>query len=110
MFGIAGSAVEDNGKGGLCPTSTTPRDAITLGARAQFADAADLVDHLTGQGLLVDGAPTRAGQELVARVQARIATEAAPIWDGPAAADVEAVTRLLNEVTQRARAVLRQDG
>lgn len=82
----------------------------SLRTRAQFADAADLVDQLTGWGLLVDGAPTQSGQELVASVQARIAIEAAPIWEGHAAADVDAAARLLSEVTQRARAVLRQDG
>lgn len=80
-----------------------------LAARAQFVDAADLVNQLTGRGLLLDGAPTPAGLELVASVQARVTTEAAPVWEGHAASDVEAATRLLTEVTHRALAVLRQD-
>ena len=77
-----------------------------LRARAQFADADELVDQLTGSGLLAGGTPTKSAQELIAGVQARIVTEAAPIWEGHATADVEATTRLLSEVTTRARAVL----
>lgn len=74
--------------------------------RAHFPDAADLVDELTGRGLLADGRPTDTGRAVLADVKASIATTTAPIWEGLPTQDVEAATRVLNEVVARARAVL----
>lgn len=75
--------------------------------RAHFGDAAEVVAHLTDRGLLDDGRPTATGRELIATVQATIATRTAPIWDGLPADDVAATTRVLNEVVARARVALR---
>lgn len=80
--------------------------AAAVADRAHFADAADLVAQLTARGLLDAGRLTPAGRELVAGVQATIASTAGPIWNGLPPDDVEAATRVLNEVLSRARAVL----
>ena len=80
--------------------------AAAVAERAQFPDAAALVGELTNRDLLEDGRLTLAGRSLVATVQTRITTEAAPIWDHLPDEDVAATTRLLNEVLTRARAVL----
>jgi hypothetical protein len=81
--------------------------AAAVADRAHFPDAADLVRELTGRGLIDDGRVTSAGRELTATVQTTIARETTPIWDDLPDDDVAAATRLLNEVTTRARAVLR---
>ena len=78
--------------------------------RAHFHNAADVVDELTKRGLLDDGRLTSAGGELIAAVQATIATEIAPIWDNLPANDVIAATRVLNDVVTRARAMLSSSG
>lgn len=87
---------------------TVDADGLTAAVadRAHVADAADLVAQLTARGLLDGGRFTAAGRQLVADVQERIATATAPIWDGLPPDDVEAATRLLNEVVGRARAAL----
>jgi hypothetical protein len=82
------------------------RLAATLEDRAHVPDAPGLVRELTARGLLDGGRLTPAGRELVTTVQATIATQTAPIWDGLPAGDVDAATRILNEVVERARAVL----
>ena len=74
--------------------------------RAHFTDAESLVAGLTARNLLVNGSPTAAGLGMTAQVQARIASEAAPIWHGHAAEDVATTTRILNEVLTRARLLL----
>lgn len=74
--------------------------------RAHQVDAAELVGVLTGRGLLEGGRLTAAGRELVAAVQATIASETAPIWDDLSVDDVAATTRVLNEITTRSRALL----
>ncbi len=81
--------------------------AAAVADRAQYPQAADLVNELSNRGLLDNGRLTPAARELTSPVQARITTEAASIWNGLPADDVEAATRLLNEVIARARAVLR---
>jgi hypothetical protein len=75
--------------------------------RAHFRDAAELVAGLTDRGLLDDGRLTSAGRELTEAVQATTTTQTAPIWDNLPADDVDAATRVLNEVVTRARVVLR---
>jgi len=80
--------------------------AAAVADRAHFPDAARLVAGLTGRGLLGDGRLTSAGRELIATVQATIATETAPIWDGLPSDDVAAASRVLNEVVARARTAL----
>jgi hypothetical protein len=80
--------------------------AAAVADRAHFPDAADLVSELTNRGLLDHGRLTSAGRELTAAVQATIAAETAAIWGDLPADDVEAATRVLNEVLARARVVL----
>jgi hypothetical protein len=75
--------------------------------RAHLLDAADLVGDLSDRDLLADGRLTAAGRELIAAVQATIASETAPIWDDLPVDDVAATTRVLNEITTRSRALLR---
>jgi hypothetical protein len=86
------------------------RDAAGLAAavtdRAHFLDAAELVDQLTGRGLLEHGQLTPSGRELTAAVQTTIACQTAPIWDGLPDEDVAATTRTLNEINTRARRLL----
>ncbi len=71
--------------------------------RAKFADAAALVEALTEQGLVVDGQPTANGHELVATVLAASEATSGMVWRDLPIADVEAATRVLNEVLRRAR-------
>jgi hypothetical protein len=74
--------------------------------RAHFPDAADLVAALDGRGFLHGGRITDAGRRLLTDVQAAVAVDATPIFDGLPADDVEATARVLNEVVSRARVVL----
>jgi DNA-binding MarR family transcriptional regulator len=71
--------------------------------RAKFADASAIVDLLTERGLVVDGRPTDAGRELVARLLAARDRTNGSVWRDLPADDVEAATRVLNEVLRRAR-------
>ena len=71
--------------------------------RARFPDAAALVDALTEQGLVVDGRPTENGLELVSTVLAASEASSGTVWRDLPTADVEAATRVLNEVLRRAR-------
>jgi len=71
--------------------------------RAKFADASAIVDLLTERGLVVDGRPTDAGRELVARLLAASDRTNGSVWRDLPADDVEAATRVLNEVLRRAR-------
>jgi hypothetical protein len=80
--------------------------AAAVADRAHFADASGLVAQVTTRGLVDAGRLTAAGRDLVAEVQAEIAAATAPVWDGLPPADVEAATRLLNEVVRRGRAAL----
>lgn len=82
------------------------RLATAVAERAHFRDAADLVHDLTARGLLADARVTPAGRELIADVQAAIASTTAPVWAGLPPDDVAATERLLNEIVARARAVL----
>jgi hypothetical protein len=74
--------------------------------RAHLRDAADLVDQLARRDLLNDGHLTNEGRALIAGVQARITEKTAPIWRDLPDADVDATTRVLNEVVTRSRALL----
>ena len=74
--------------------------------RAHFTNASELVGELTARDLLVSGKLSATGSELIAAVKATIAKETASIWENLPEADVEATTRLLNEIIARARGVL----
>ena len=80
--------------------------AVATADRAQFADAADLVNALTQRGLLDNGQLTAAAHDVISRVQAAIAASTAPIWQDLPPDDVAAATRVLNEVRDRARLAL----
>jgi len=80
--------------------------ATVVADRAHFVDAAELVSQLTERGLIVDGRVTAAGRELLESVLARSAALTGPIWEDFADDDLEATTRVLNELLGRARAVL----
>jgi hypothetical protein len=71
--------------------------------RAKFADAADLVDVLTERGLVSGGRPTDAGRDLVTTVLAASDSTNGSVWRDLPADDVDAATRVLNEVLRRAR-------
>jgi hypothetical protein len=71
--------------------------------RAKFADSARLVDLLTERGLLDDGRPTEAGRDLVTNLLAASDSTNGSVWRDLPADDVEAATRVLNEVLRRAR-------
>ena len=73
--------------------------------RAKFADPAALVDALVGRGLVGDGLPTAAGKDLVTNLLAESEAANGSVWRDHPAADVEAATRVLNEVLRRARAL-----
>ncbi len=77
-----------------------------VGDRVHFGDAAELVDRLSDRGLLDGGRLTAAGRALVDDVTASIAERTSPIWNDLPVEDVDAATRVLNEVVDRARAVL----
>ena len=71
--------------------------------RAKFADTTAIVDLLSERGLLADGQPTDAGRDLVTSVLAASDTTTGSVWRDLPADDVEAATRVLNEVLRRAR-------
>jgi len=71
--------------------------------RAKFADTTAIVGALTERGLVADGQPTRNGRELVSTVLAASEASSGAVWRGLPTADVEAATRVLNEVLRRAR-------
>jgi helix-turn-helix protein len=75
--------------------------------RAMFADSAALVDALTERGLIVDGRPTDAGRDLVTNVLTASDRTNGSVWRDLPADDVEATTRVLNEVLRRARELAR---
>jgi hypothetical protein len=74
--------------------------------RAHFANASVRVSELTARGVLNDGRLSDSGRALQADVQATIAKVAAPIWENLPDADVDATTRVLNEIIARARQVV----
>lgn len=82
------------------------RLVAVLRARTPYPDPAGLVDQLTGRGLLLGGVLTERGRSLVADVQARIDELTAPLWQDLPTADLETTTRVLTQVTARARAAL----
>jgi len=71
--------------------------------RAKFVDTAALVGGLSERGLVADGRPTAAGRHLVASVLAASDRAVGSIWRDLPPDDVEAATRVLNEVLRRAR-------
>ena len=77
--------------------------ANTVARRARFVDAPALVGTLTTRGLLDSGRPTAAGRDLLARVQAATAPDAAAVFGDLPPDDVAATTRVLGELVTRAR-------
>src|SRR3954453_4404839 len=71
--------------------------------RAKFGDAAAMVDELTERGLVADGRVTAAGRALVRNVLAASDRTNGSVWRDLPGDDVEAATRVLNEVLRRAR-------
>jgi len=71
--------------------------------RAKFSDTAALIDALVDRGLVADGHPTSAGRDLVTTVLAASDRTNGSVWRDLPADDVEAATRVLNEVLRRAR-------
>ena len=71
--------------------------------RAKFTDSAAIIDVLVQRGLVADGHPTDAGRNLVVDVLAASDTANGSLWTALPADDVEAATRVLNEVLRRAR-------
>ena len=80
--------------------------AATVADRAHFLDATELVRTLTDRGLLEDGGLTTTGRDVISSVLTTSDRETGGIWRDHSAADVEATTRVLNELVTRARAVL----
>jgi hypothetical protein len=71
--------------------------------RTKFARAAQIVDTLIERGLVADGRPTDAGRQMVTTVLAKSDRTNGSIWRQLPTDDVEAATRVLNEVLRRAR-------
>ena len=71
--------------------------------RAKFADTTEIIDGLTERGLLADGQPTDNGRDLVTSVLAASDKTNGSVWRDLPIDDVEAATRVLNEVLKRAR-------
>jgi DNA-binding MarR family transcriptional regulator len=94
---------------GMLDGSTVDREelAAVVADRAHFPDAAELVDSLTARGLIEDARLSDAGRELVAAVLAKSEAATGQIWKDLPADDVAATTRVLNELIDRARVVLR---
>ena len=80
--------------------------ATNVADRAHFSDAMDLVGGLTARGLLENGQLTPAGREVVTRVLSTSERETGGIWRDHPVEDVGATTRVLNDVIERARALL----
>lgn len=78
-----------------------------MGIPTNFTDAEELVRELTARGLIEDGRLAATGRELVTSVLAKSEAETGQIWRDLPPEDVEATTRILNELLSRARAVLR---
>ena len=80
--------------------------AAAVADRAHFPDASDLVGSLTDRGLLEAGRLTPAGRDVISTVLATSERETGGIWRDHPAADIEATTRVLNDVLARARVLL----
>ena len=80
--------------------------AATVADRAHFADASELVSAMTDRGLLENGRLTPAGRDVISTVLAASERVTGGLWRDHPAADVEAATRVLNEVVARARVLL----
>jgi hypothetical protein len=80
--------------------------AALVADRARLDDASALVAGLADDGLLADGHLTEEGRSLVSDLQARLSARVAPLWEGWPPEDVVATARVLNELRDRARALL----
>jgi hypothetical protein len=80
--------------------------AAAVSDRAHFLDASELVDAMTDRGLLEEGRLTPAGRDVISNVLATSERETGGLWRDHPAGDVEAATRVLNELVARARVLL----
>jgi hypothetical protein len=71
--------------------------------RTKFAGVEAIIDDLIERGLIADGRPTDTGQDMVTNVLAASDKANGSVWRDLPADDVEAATRVLNEVLRRAR-------
>jgi hypothetical protein len=78
----------------------------TVADRAHFRDARELVAGLTERGLLDNGSLTDEGRNTISGVLATSERVTGAIWRDLPAADVDATTRVLNDLLTRARALL----
>jgi hypothetical protein len=80
--------------------------AATVAERAHFDDATELVRVLTDRDLLEAGRLTSSGRDMISSVLATSERLTGGIWHDYAIQDVEATTRVLNELVVRAHALL----
>jgi hypothetical protein len=71
--------------------------------RTKFVGTEEIVDTLIERGLVADGRPTVAAREMVTNVLAASDRANGSVWRDLPSDDLEAATRLLNEVLRRAR-------
>ena len=90
------------------PEATASNEGLAalVADRARFEDATDLVHALTDLGLVAGGRPTEAGVATLNEFQGQIAAAGGRIWKDLPVDDVDAATRVLNEVLMRAREAL----
>jgi hypothetical protein len=80
--------------------------AATVADRAHFDDATELVHALTDRGLLEAGRLTATGRDMISRVLATSERVTGGIWRDHPTSDVDATTRVLNELVARGHALL----
>jgi hypothetical protein len=80
--------------------------AATVADRAHFSDATELVRALTERGLLEDGRLTTSGSDMISNVLATSERVTGGIWRDHPLDDVQATTRVLNELVARGHTLL----
>jgi hypothetical protein len=84
------------------------RDGLvaTVADRAHFYNSDEIVRQLTEAGLLADGRLSDRGRALLTTLRGSIAATTGPLFRDLDAGDVDATTRVLNELVTRARGLL----